>query len=322
MDLSNLRDRLATARTHHSHSISRSSKLVKGVLLLLCAAVAGVAQFATWAADKSPEPWQIIGIVATIGVLIGGVFVLATERDAADALDVADRAMDEIREYESRIEDLENYINSCNRAVVTYQTCLAIRGAIEQSTVGTSGTIDNLLIRIFQLVSRQLAIAADFHQSDTWTIGVYKAIPTAQSDRFALKCIVHRRAIECKIEDARVWPEGVGIAGICFSNEKEIVIPDMHIEGISAIFGPRDLARAYDGQRYASMVSVPIMVAGRQRPWGVVNATSNRSGHFSTESGPGFKTDEPIRALAAFIALAIATDDARLRVAHSTIAPV
>jgi hypothetical protein len=320
MDLGSIRGELSRSRKRHSTSVANASKFVKGVLILGGAFVAGLAQFWTWPSGAAPDVSQIVGMAATFAVGLGGIFVLATERDAADALAVADKAVDSAQILEARFDEITAYIDDSEKLAETYQLCLTMRGAIEQSAIGATGGTDGLVSTIFDLASRPLTIAIGFEQSDRWTLGVYKAQPSGTPGKVELKSIAQKRAIECTLEQARVWPEGVGIAGICYTNGREIVLPDLRVEGMRAVFGPRNLTREYDVERYVSMVAVPIKVAGRDKPWGVVVATSDRAGHFAAESRPGFKTDEPVRALSAFIALAVAMTDARDR-AQSSSAP-
>jgi hypothetical protein len=309
MGIDELKGELRRAKSAHSRSVALSSKLVKGVLVIACAGVAGVAQFWTWPVGKTPEPSQIVGIMATFGVILGGIFVLSTETDAAAAIEVADKALEEARDAESKFEGVSDLFTAMDRLTETYQICLNLRGALEQAGVGSSGTLENLIGTMFGLISRPLSVAAGFENADRWTIGVYRAVASAQPSKADLRCIAQKRAIECKLEEARVWPEGVGIAGIAYSNAREVVIPNLAADGVQAVFGPRDATRQYDVERYASMVAVPIMVAGRERPWGVITATSDRIGHFHGQAEAGFKTDEPIRAVGSFIALAVAIHD-------------
>lgn len=318
MDLGEIRQRLSGVRSRHSKSVSRASKFVKGVLIVGGACAAGVAQFITWPDGGSPAPANIVGIAASFAVLIGGLYVLWTETDAADAIEAAEKATDAAQEIEASHSDIADLFEDFDRLVQTYQIGLTMRGGIEQAAIGSVGSIDTLVSGMFDLVSRQLAIAAGFAQRDRWTIGIYKAV-IGTDGRAVLTCIAQRRAIECATSDARDWPEGVGIGGIAYVNAREIVVPDLRAEGVQAVFGPRGMTRPYDSERYVSMVSVPIMVAGREKPWGVVNATSDSPGHFAAESRPGFKTDEPIRTLASFCALAVAMHDAQERARGGTL---
>ncbi len=313
MDLRAIRIELTAVREAHARSVAFASKFVKGVLVLGGALVAGIAQFCTWPAGGSPDAAQITGILATAVVALGGFYIAFTEADAAKAVAVADKTMDAAQQMEAAFDEIDSFLDESGRLAETYQLCLTMRGALEQSAIGATGGADGLIGTLFDLASRPLTVATGFDQADRWTLGVYKAIPALEAGKMQLKTIAQKRAIECTLDDARVWPEGVGIAGICYTNGREIVLPNLRAEGMQGVFGPRNLTREYDTERYVSMVAVPVKVAGRDRPWGVVVATSDQAGHFSTDSQPGFKNDEPVRALAAFIALAVAMMDAQDR---------
>ncbi len=327
MGIDELKADVRQAKAGHARTVASSSKLVKGTLVVVCAGIAGVAQFWTFMPGKPPEPAQIVGIIATFGVILGGLFVLLTETDAATAIELADKALEEARNAEARFDGVDELFVSMDRLSETYQICLNLRGALEQAGVGSSGSLSDLVATMFGLVARPLSIAIGFQHADRWTIGVYQAHDPSLQGKAELRCIAQKRAIECKLHEARVWPEGVGIAGIAYSNAREVVIPDLGADGVQSVFGPRDATRQYDVERYVSMVAVPIMVEGRDKPWGVITATSDRVGHFHGKPEAGFKTDEPIRAVGSFIALAVAIQDQRDRAraptvpAHVTPAP-
>lgn len=295
-----------------------ASKYVRAILVIGGAAIAGIAQFCTWPSGGSPDAAQVTGILATAMVALGGFYVWSTESDAADAIETAEKALDSAQAVESRLDEVQDFFDAFERLVETYQLCLTLRGAIEQSGLGAAGGTDGIVKTLFDLAARPLQIAIAFDQADRWTLGVYKAVPSKTPNKAELRCVAQKRAIECRTEDARVWPEGVGIAGIAYLNAREIVLPNLQAEGMHAVFGPHGKTRAYDAERYVSMVAAPIKVAGREKPWGVVVATSDRVAHFSAESRPGFKTDEPVRTLAAFIALAVAMGEAQDRARAAT----
>jgi hypothetical protein len=307
MSFDDLKTRLSSVRVANARSVSRASWWMKGVAVLGGALIAGICQFTTWGSGQ-PSTSSILGILACIVVFAGGIYVLATEQDAASAIEVADAAVEEVRAASARFDELDEFFEAYSRLIEIYQICLSMRGGIEQAVIGVP-SLDELITRLFDLVSRQISIAAGFQQADRWTLGVYKAVPSDKPDRADLKCIAQERAIKCELHEARIWPEGVGIAGIAYSNGREIVLPDLRAEGMQAVFGPKGHQRTYDSDRYISMVAVPIMVAGQAKPWGVVTATSDRAGHFTAASNPGIKTDEPIRAVAAFFGLAVAVWD-------------
>lgn len=144
-----------------------------------------------------------------------------------------------------------------------------------------------------------------FEISDMWTICVYRAEPNASGGRDSLRCVAHNRAIQCEISEARVWDEGVGVSGISYANQREIIVPDLSSANLGSMFNLAGGARPYDGDRYRSIVCVPVVIHGQGKPWGVVVATSDRVNHFNTDEDGGPKAIEPARLLAAMVALAV-----------------
>jgi hypothetical protein len=210
MELGHLRSTLIEVRGTHARSIERATKYVKGVLIVGGAFIAGVAQFVTWPTGGTPDPSQVVGIAATVCVLVGGVMVLLTEKDAAAAVEIAQRAVDQAQEAEGRLENLDEFFDTFGRAIETYQMCLTLRGALEQAGIGSVGSTDDLIRSLFELVSRAVTIASAFEQADRWTIGIYKAEPGLEPGKVELKCIAHDRAIKCEVGEARVWPRAWG----------------------------------------------------------------------------------------------------------------
>ena len=310
MDIGEIRGRLREVRSAHSGAVQRASKFVRSVLVAGGALAAGIAQFCTWPLGGKPDAAQLVGIIATGIVFIGGLFILLTEQDAATAIKTADEALAKAEDLAAEAATIEAFFDANDRLSATFQAALSLRSAFEQALNPTPADVDMLITTAFDTVKRQLAVAAGFRQSDRWIIGVYRSELDTVTGRDQLRCLVHDRAIPCQVGQARSWPEGVGIAGIAYTNRREVVIPDLRAEGMQAIFGPQGFSNPFDADRYISMVSVPILVAGRSKPWGVVNATNDQADHFSADGRAGFKNDEPIRMLAAFCALAVAMYDA------------
>jgi hypothetical protein len=114
------------------------------------------------------------------------------------------------------------------------------------------------------------------------------------------------RSIDCEIDAARVWPEGVGAGGVALSRGQEVLVPDLQAPELGTLHQIGDLRREHDAMRYRSIAAVPILVAREKLPWGVVVATSDRAGHFGIDQGTGVRTAEASRALAGMVALGVA----------------
>lgn len=169
-----------------------------------------------------------------------------------------------------------------------------------------SMTEEKLISTVLEACERSLPIAMGFSQSDRWTICIYKA-KLQSAGPTILECIAHHRAIKCNLTSARKWESGTGIAGSAFANRNEIIIDDLQIPSLQAVFGTAaNVAKPDDPTLYRSMVAVPVMVNGINEPWGVVTATNDRVDHFSLNRSLAIEASEAVRALSAMIALAVA----------------
>jgi hypothetical protein len=197
------------------------------------------------------------------------------------------------------------------RGLDLYNSMDVMRGAIEQSLDLANLPVTSIIQTCLSAASNSLLGAFDFSISDIWTICVFMAQLDQGAGKVVLRCIAHLRKIPCELNVARSWPEGVGVAGIAYSMNHEIIIKDMSSPDALAMFDLQILSRDYDQTRYASMVAVPITVGSSPKPWGVAVVTSDQAGHFSTEPAYGVATAEPIRAIAAMAALAVKAAEAR-----------
>lgn len=284
----------------------QASLFVKVGLIAIGSAVIAIATFLDFPSTGPTGP-QILGILAALIVAVGATFVMITEEDAPKNLALAQEAVEAAREAEARFEIVGELSGSINRLISLYQAQSVMRGVIERLASAGTASEDGVVKAMLKACERLLPITMEFAQADVWTIGIYKAVASPDEGKVDLKCVAHKRAIECSLEEARVWREGTGIAGVAYSNAREVIIPDLHAEGMKAVFGTNaNKRREYDTDRYRSMVAVPIEVHGLDKPWGVVAATTDKPGHFSARERPGVKPDEGARALASMVALAVA----------------
>lgn len=298
---------LIAAITKRGLELRRASMFVKIALVAVFAAVAGIAQFMQFPAS-GPSSSQVVGIMASLIVAIGSIFVMLTEEDASSALALAHKANEQAREIENDLEFISSIEMDRDRLIELYQALNVMRGLIEQATALPTVEEEVLVASLLNAAERSLPIALDFAQSDLWTIGIYKAYPDEENPgKVVLKTIAQKRAINCEISEARVWKEGTGIMGVCYSSGDEIVVPDLQADGTKAVFGTSaNEARPYDVVRYRSMAAVPINVVKLSKPWGVVTVTTDRVGHFHPDGDVGVRPDEAARALANMVALAVA----------------
>lgn len=286
-----------------------TSRFVRFVLVIGAAAIAGVAQFAEFAAT-GPTGWQLAGIGATAIVAIGAIWSAIVDDDASEELRIAHGAIEHAREMEESLSYLDSFDSEFTKMVALYQVMDLSRGAIERGISVTALDDAALVERMIDACRRSIPIAMGFAQADIWTVCVYRAEEI--DGRTMLRCIAQVRAIECSIADARSWEAGTGIAGSCYANLDEVVVPDLQTPGLRAVFGSAaNVSKQDDAIRYRSMAAVPIQVDGVEVPWGVVSATNDKVDHFAPDQAFGIQPIEVVRALAAMAALAIACRQGR-----------
>lgn len=284
--------------------ISISSYFVKIVLLIGGTAGVSVAQFMQTDPTKQLSGVQWLGILCSIIVLVAGVFVVFTESDSTNELIAAKNQKKKFDELASNLGDIEIIISNISRHTNIYQSVILMRSVIESWNFKSSD-IDELSVELLKWSNVSLRQSMKFSPGDQGTICIYRAEPVADG-KMVMKLVAHWRESPCDVSEARVWEEGVGIAGISYSNKVPIIISDLEEGDLKTVFGGNTrLSRPYDAERYRSMVAVPIEVREDDKPWGVVTASNNRPRHFSHDASPGLKTDEGVRALAHMVALGV-----------------
>jgi hypothetical protein len=307
MSLREKAEAVAEQFKRRSKNQSSASLLVKIILIVVGSAVATVAQFLDFN-SSGPTHSQILGIIAAIAAGIGGIYVVVTDKDAAEELELARDAIESARELQySLIESSSEFVRyqrEVKRAVELYQMMSILRGVIEQVIASPLRDTLKIIDVCMEAAQRALPITMGFHQADRWTICVYHA-EANDGGKVILKCVAHNRAIKCDLAEARTWAEGVGVSGVAYSNNREVIVPDLLDPGLGTVFDLGDKRKAYDDERYRSLAAVPISVDRAERPWGILIATSDRPHHFEVTEQPGVQTVEGVRALAGMLALAI-----------------
>lgn len=309
MSWETLRSDLASALVEHSRVVVRLAWFVKIIFIAGGALLAAIALGIDVAhANREISSWTILGFVGAGLVALGTIIDAIREHDGSRALVTASQALDEIHQRERELNELlgdGEYDKAVNRGLHLYNSMDVMRGAIEQSLDLPDVAATTIIQTCLSVATNSLLGAFDFAITDIWTVCVYMAQSEGESDRVVLRCVAHLRKIPCSLSEARAWPAGVGVAGISYSMNKEIVIKDMKSPDAMQMFNLRTLKRDYDDVRYASMIAVPITIGTNPKPWGVAVATSDQPDHFSPEgSSYGVATTEPTRAIAAMSALA------------------
>lgn len=318
MEWEKLKADLFSAFEDYSKAVFRGSKFIKIVLIIGGALAVAISLGIDVAhANKEISAWTMLGLFGAGAVALGSIFDAVRETDASRAIALAHRAIENAdqrgRELDEVVEEFDRFDDAVTRGLDLYNSMDVMRGAIEQSLDLPEIHVPTVIQTCLSAAENSLLGAFDFAVKDLWTICVFMAQPEKESDKVMLRCVAHLRKIPCDLSATRAWPEGVGVAGIAYSMNKEIIIKDMASPDTVVVFDLRNMGRDYDKARYASMVAVPITVGSSPRPWGVAVATSDQNSHFSPEESYGVATTEPVRAIAAMTALAVKAVEAAKR---------
>lgn len=276
------------------------------------AAVAGAAQFMDFE-PAGPSGAQVVGLIATVVVFLGGVYSGIVDESAPEQLEAARKAIESAAELEARYgafqQEYEAYEKDVRRIGNTYLSVMAMRRALEAAAFERPDGAK--LAKLFlETAQEHLPDALSFQNHHQWTIGIYKA-EQSDDNQSELVLVAKLRAIDCDISRARRWPAGTGLVGIAFTGRKGVTVENVNDPQIRELIGANDQARIGDETRYVSYAIAPILVGPSDTPWGIVIATSNQEGHFSPEEGPGIKTDEAVRAIAGMMEIGVAFLEAK-----------
>ena len=307
-DLFDMRDRLGTIFESKARKTTKTAFWVKLLLIIVGTFVSNAAAFFSQDQLLPITIVQVIGLAGLCIALVGGVFVVITEDDGMEALEEARQALDEAarQSLKSReiFEELLQYENAVDRLSALYSAISLARGTVEQALLREEINEEQLIKACLTAANRELKVALGFTFDQVWTIGIYKTVQTAEG--FELSLVAHDRSVQCEIENARRWPDGVGVGGIALAKNDEVVVPDLDDPALGTAFRLGDMMKPEDRERYKSLFAVPVEVGRGSRPWGVVLATSDVPNYFGSDDNVGVDPEEAVRALSGIVALSVA----------------
>lgn len=301
-----LSQEISEAQSDQARRSVRATKFVKAMLSLLGGTAVAVAGAFLDGFTWPLSPAAVVIICGSLAVVISGIFELIDAEPPAQILDTARKAIDRARDHQDEknqaIDALNDYHTATERLTSLYLAALSCRGVIEQATDAKQTDIVKSVEVILESCSVDLRVAMNIPQKDHWTVCVYQTL-NGEKGRY-LQCVAADRRVKCSHENARQWPEGIGIGGVALARRDEVIVPDVWDVATGSVFQPQEGAnKPHDQERYRSMCAIPIMVGNNIVPWGVVVATSSTTGLF----GQGGVVDEveAIRMLSAFCALLV-----------------
>jgi hypothetical protein len=303
MTLRKLREDITELLLARTRRVQLSIAFLKCAVLLF-SAVGGWVSIELSTAATSTSHWPFVGKVSCALIFLVAMTLLIGDGDPTAELRKAHIALNKAEELELYRPNVDANLREISRLSYLFVSIQIMRSIIEQSLRQRVANCDLVIDLLFTMSKQPLPIAMNFDISDEWTICVYKAEQRVGAPD-QLRCIAHNRAINCDLSTARMWSEGVGVAGISYANRREVIVPDLRADNLGNLFNVDQNQRSYDENRYRSFAVVPISLEPSAKPWGVVVATSSKPGHFSPHSEPGLKTAEAVRNLAGMIALAI-----------------
>jgi GAF domain-containing protein len=278
---------------------------VKIGLVIGGALVAGAAGVAANFLDPATKwPLYIFQILGLLMVFTGGVVMEFLDEGAADAIRRANELGDAVEDRDNDIASLEGDFEWFTRL---YASAAALREVVEGVIISGPGTADDQKRRLAAMLDVLVSDKAVLFgmNSDRWNFAIYMYASTAGN----LECVACRRPIRAEEEAPhRSWKPGEGHVGIAFRTQREIVAGDTSEPEAQALFdAPDPLRRDDDRDRYRSIASIPIRLAGEE-PIGILVATSDVAKRFRLhEPNEDTARDpvEPLRVLANALALVI-----------------
>jgi hypothetical protein len=311
-EMANQVNEFATKRAARQSAAARYLQIV----IAVCAAIVTTCHFADFNDHSSIS--HAIGFFLSIFVGLSAVFLIVFNGDPDETLELARKATDiartrqaELREESNRYdrtvnETAESVLRASDLYVALTDMQTAVCDVIANPGADEVSTISLML----EVGAPALKNAAGFSGRGHWTIAIFKAEAHAPPEPTLLRCVAQARSVKCDISQARVWPEGVGVAGISYATGEVKEVPDLAAPSVGNLFAggaAGGLRRPDDDRKYRSIVAIPVEgvdVPGG-RPWGIVAASSDRAGHFNSGSGSGLHPLQAVLALANIVELAI-----------------
>jgi hypothetical protein len=230
---------------------------------------------------------EIIGFAGIGFSSVGGLLLLLIERGNVDLLNDARVAVSRWREASDAREQLQRQVAQLAIDVSGQQKSIVAVGVLIQAVESVVAKPDIPLeerLKVLLVQSKpSLMTVVDFHQGDDWTISVFLRQMVDGDERLRrVAALWEDEAAE--LADKRSWRKSQGWTGAAWARGMPQIEADATSASAKARYDVGENYRPEDDSRFRSVAAVPFRVGADTEVFGVVTATSQRSGSFSADT--------------------------------------
>lgn len=286
--------------------LKTGARVIKAILSAGGAALAGISLLI---AAHSTLEW-VLGSAGVVMCFGAAIWIIWTEENAPLALEEARKALSHARTLEAEMRGFRDDVAAETRVLVLQseqqRRLLGLVDVLRESVeriLAEDGDIPQAFQRLLEGSRRVLLGVLGIEGAERWTVTIYRF----QAGKLRRQAGITVDAVE-PATGFREWRSGEGWTGAAYKSQHEIVLADAQSATSLAMLNlPAAKARSDDSSRYRSIAAIPVRVAGRKLPWGVVIATSDRRGRFDDDAASlGAISAQAIRLLAGMAALVAA----------------
>ena len=235
----------------------------------------------------------VLAITGAALAAFGGAFValldyrkleLGTFLTEAEA--IAEEAIAEGRTLEVERDTTRLEGEALDRRRLAYrQASNLMREAAEQSMLADVATLVSAADFLLKSAVVPIGAAIGFEVDERWAISIFQV--QRDGDDALLRRLAGVRAERLAEQaQAREWRLNEGLVGVAWHTGRDGIIEDYRDPQVAIDYPVPELQqRAYDPDRYRSMAAIPIRLGPDQAIWGVVAASSDRTGRFRRDPG-------------------------------------
>jgi hypothetical protein len=235
----------------------------------------------------------VMAITGAVVALIGGGLValvdyrkleLGTHLIEAEA--IAEGAIARGRALEAERDQTRSDSDALDRRRLAYrQASNVMREAVEQAMLADVVTLASAADFMLKSAIVSMGVAIGFEADERWAISIFQV--QGEGGDAVLRRLAGIRAERLAEQaQAREWRRNQGLVGVAWHTGRDGIIEDYRDPQVAIDYPvPDGQGRGYDPERYRSMAAIPIRVGPDQMIWGVMAASSDRSGRFRRDPG-------------------------------------